>query len=255
MKLFKLHTNSIKIFCKCFIYIFIFIFNISIIFSLRKNKSELRFKLTTLESSKKQKLFSYKNNLSKNHSLANLNTNFTLTKILMKIYKKSNTPDNINLILKNNKILKNSTLNKLNITKSVKCNQTTINSIKIFNPLTPLEINQRAEFMLTNLTKYTKKVDTSIPSKNLNFRKETSSNNKIFIYSEKYIDISKLSDLCLETQCQWCDIKTGQICNLCKYGFFLHENKCYTICPKNYIADIYRRTCNPLDNTSKIILN
>lgn len=72
-------------------------------------------------------------------------------------------------------------------------------------------------------------------------------------YNANSVDISKMSYQCAEIGCEWCDKNNTKNCKQCKHGFFMYMSKCYTICPKEYIADIYSRTCTTLDNTSKFI--
>ena len=66
------------------------------------------------------------------------------------------------------------------------------------------------------------------------------------------VDMSKLSYQCAEIGCEWCDKGNLKNCKQCKYGFFMYMAKCYTICPKEYVADIFSRSCNVVDNTSNL---
>jgi len=71
-------------------------------------------------------------------------------------------------------------------------------------------------------------------------------------YNTNLVDMSKLSSQCAEIGCEWCDKANTKNCKQCKYGFFMYIGKCYTICPKEYVADIFQRSCIVLDNTSNI---
>ncbi len=77
-------------------------------------------------------------------------------------------------------------------------------------------------------------------------------NNISFIdHNLKTVDITKLRYNC-EIGCEMCEKDNSHNCKKCKYGFFMYFEKCYTICPKEFVADIYTRSCNVLDNTSNI---
>ena len=97
---------------------------------------------------------------------------------------------------------------------------------------------------------------------NVNLRTNANSNNNNFLNNlqnnfnnqnknSNSVDLSKLSYQCEEIGCEWCDKANTRNCKQCKNGFFMYMGKCYAICPKEYVADIYTRTCNVLDNTSK----
>lgn len=64
----------------------------------------------------------------------------------------------------------------------------------------------------------------------------------------KTVDMSKLSYKCGEIGCEWCEKANIKKCIQCKTGFFLLSNKCYAMCPKEFVADIYSRTCKTFDN-------
>ena len=68
------------------------------------------------------------------------------------------------------------------------------------------------------------------------------------LHSNKKFNFNELSNICTDIGCEWCcdDNK----CKICKLGYFLYQGKCYTICPKNYIADIFKRSCITLDSNS-----
>ena len=68
------------------------------------------------------------------------------------------------------------------------------------------------------------------------------------------INYKELTNNCLDLGCQWCDTTSKLVCSECHHGFFLYEGKCYTSCPNNYIADIFKKTCNVMTNTSRIFI-
>lgn len=93
---------------------------------------------------------------------------------------------------------------------------------------------------------------------NLRMNNFNNNNNKASTFinnNANLVDMSKLSYQCAEIGCEWCDKGNTKNCKQCKYGFFMYMGKCYTICPKEYVADIYTRSCNVLDNTSKFPFN
>jgi hypothetical protein len=67
------------------------------------------------------------------------------------------------------------------------------------------------------------------------------------------IDMSNLTNNCIELGCEWCTITNNLICKQCRHGYYLFDNKCYSVCPMNYVADIFKRVCHHVDITSKII--
>jgi hypothetical protein len=93
-------------------------------------------------------------------------------------------------------------------------------------------------------------IESNQISLNLRSNKQNHNQNNNFA---NVVDLSKLSYQCAEIGCEWCDKTNTKICKQCKTGFFLYNAKCYAVCPKEYIADIYTRSCTPLDNTSKFI--
>ena len=38
-------------------------------------------------------------------------------------------------------------------------------------------------------------------------------------------------------------------CNLCKEGYFLHDNLCDTVCPSKHFKNITARTCDDCHST------
>ena len=75
----------------------------------------------------------------------------------------------------------------------------------------------------------------------------------IISFHLKNLDLSKLKEQCGEVACELCDKNNINTCVSCKGGFFLFNNKCFAICPNDFIADIYTRTCRALDSTSKLL--
>ena len=148
-----------------------------------------------------------------------------------------------NIINKNisNKILLNKNKNftnnigKSQVEKNLTRNEILQNKI----PLLPSDFYERTEKMLP-LFRF--------------FRKINNANNlqQINNYNQNSPDISKLTYDCDEIGCEWCDKLNRNACTQCKYGYFKHMGNCFSICPKNYVANIYTRTCNVLDNTSNI---
>lgn len=58
----------------------------------------------------------------------------------------------------------------------------------------------------------------------------------------------------MDLGCEWCDMISKIQCKQCRHGYFLYNSNCYTVCPNHYVADIFKRTCNPLDSTSIFFL-
>ena len=63
----------------------------------------------------------------------------------------------------------------------------------------------------------------------------------------------ELSKECIEPFCGLCDKSTRKNCIQCLKGFYKFNNKCFNTCPKNYVADIFKRECHKLNERSKII--
>ena len=68
------------------------------------------------------------------------------------------------------------------------------------------------------------------------------------------LNTNHLSSDCLDLGCEWCDTASKAICHQCRHGFYNYNSKCYTVCPYNYIADIYKRKCSQKDTSSNICL-
>lgn len=49
----------------------------------------------------------------------------------------------------------------------------------------------------------------------------------------------------MDLGCQLCESSTALSCIDCRLGFFLHEQRCFTQCPINFVADIFKRKCIP----------
>ena len=64
------------------------------------------------------------------------------------------------------------------------------------------------------------------------------------------LNTNTLTSDCLDLGCEWCDSASKSICKQCRHGFFNYNSKCFTVCPNNYIADIYKRKCSVKDSTS-----
>ena len=67
------------------------------------------------------------------------------------------------------------------------------------------------------------------------------------------INIEDLTNKCATLECELCKKSTPFQCTKCVRGHFLFNNICYTVCPDNHIADVFRRRCIPLNNTSKVV--
>jgi hypothetical protein len=70
-------------------------------------------------------------------------------------------------------------------------------------------------------------------------------------YNDNY-NFNELSNICHDIGCEFC-CDNGLTCKRCKHGFFLYQGKCYTVCPKNYVADIFKRICSPFIINSKML--
>jgi len=57
--------------------------------------------------------------------------------------------------------------------------------------------------------------------------------------------IKNLMTSCMDIGCQFCESSTMLTCTQCKHGFFLQDKRCFTQCPKDFVADIFRRICVP----------
>jgi hypothetical protein len=64
------------------------------------------------------------------------------------------------------------------------------------------------------------------------------------------IDYKDLTNVCPDLGCDWCKLTNNAICMQCRHGYYAFNQQCYTVCPKDYVADIFRRTCNPLNINS-----
>lgn len=60
---------------------------------------------------------------------------------------------------------------------------------------------------------------------------------------------------CSEENCEKCWENLPNVCLHCKHGSFLYNNSCGNVCPQNYVADIYFRTCRVLIESSKFNTN
>jgi len=69
---------------------------------------------------------------------------------------------------------------------------------------------------------------------------------------QEIIDNKDLSNECSDLGCNWCDIKSRNYCYECRHGFFLFQESCYTVCPQNHYADIFKKKCIPIDSQSKL---
>jgi hypothetical protein len=69
------------------------------------------------------------------------------------------------------------------------------------------------------------------------------------------LDYTLLSNSCTDLGCKWCDLPSGSICSECHHGFYLYNGSCYTICPENYVADVFKNKCTPITVSSKLIFN
>jgi hypothetical protein len=70
--------------------------------------------------------------------------------------------------------------------------------------------------------------------------------------SENY-NIQETTKVCMNNEnmfCEICDKSTMKICHKCEKGFFKLKGKCFNTCPKNFVADIFRRECHPLNERS-----
>jgi hypothetical protein len=74
--------------------------------------------------------------------------------------------------------------------------------------------------------------------------------------SQSLADINdpNISKICTDNDtinCEMCDKETMKICYKCARGLYKLKDKCFITCPKNYVADIFRRECHPVSNRSK----
>lgn len=120
---------------------------------------------------------------------------------------------------------------------------------------TLFSINKRIESFIPIIinTRSSNNIESNIQ---VNLRTNNFNNNpqvtNFVNHNTNLVDMSQLSYECAEIGCEWCDKTNTKNCKQCKYGFFMYIGKCYTICPKEYVADIYTRSCTVLDNTSKL---
>jgi hypothetical protein len=94
------------------------------------------------------------------------------------------------------------------------------------------------------IEKAQKETSSRINNPQLPFKKD---NNRI-IDLKQMAEMINLTNNCQESSCQWCDINQLSICKQCKRGWLLYSDKCFTTCPKDSIADVFHRKCDPLDN-------
>lgn len=65
--------------------------------------------------------------------------------------------------------------------------------------------------------------------------------------------IDDLTNECSSSQCEVCLKSAPFNCKYCKRGFFLYNNQCYTVCPENYVSDIFKRRCCSLNHISNYL--
>ena len=70
--------------------------------------------------------------------------------------------------------------------------------------------------------------------------------------NSKHLNNLDYSTECTEKYCEFCDKLTRKTCIQCVKGFYMHMGMCYNTCPKNYIADIFKRECNRLNERSNL---
>lgn len=65
-----------------------------------------------------------------------------------------------------------------------------------------------------------------------------------------YLNKKDHSTDCIENYCEFCDKSTRKTCLQCIKGFYKQMGKCLNTCPKNYVADIFKRECHQLNEKS-----
>jgi len=196
--------------------------------SFKKNKYSYEKKLSNtnydVESSKINKEIIKDNGPIKNHS--EFTHDYEIEKHNIKTYKGSKNTEKKNFF--DNKNLKNNN-NYIENTNKRKNPFSNESSMELTLP--SIEIDNRH------------KIDYYYPY----FYK-----THILEYQE-VIDYKNLSNNCSDLGCNWCDASMRNICFECRHGFFLYQENCYTTCPQNHYADIFKKKCIPIDTQSKLI--
>lgn len=169
------------------------------------------------------------------------------------ILNKKQEKMNLNLNSKINTNIKSKENNKDNTKTTSKVNSK-INSKETPNPL-PNQIKIKSqEFPLPNLPSKILSLAT-LPEININ------NNHKIedfypYFMKTNLLDLYQYNDIksnfrtqdsiCLDPICEICDMTNKLNCLQCLPGNFLLNEKCYSACPINFIADVYQRKCIPI---------
>lgn len=72
-------------------------------------------------------------------------------------------------------------------------------------------------------------------------------------YSNLYNNFNDndISTVCSDIGCQNCSLSNAKFCKICKHGYFNYNNQCYSVCPQNFVANVFKRTCESLNINSK----
>ncbi len=89
-------------------------------------------------------------------------------------------------------------------------------------------------------------------NRNINFYYPYFFKNKMITYNNNYPSILLISK-CNDILCELCE-PNSLTCRKCKHGFYLNIDRCIDRCPINTVADIYKRTCNKIDESSIYII-
>ena len=69
--------------------------------------------------------------------------------------------------------------------------------------------------------------------------------------NKEKIEYKELSNKCFDLGCNWCNKNAKNSCYECRQGFFLFQNSCFTSCPINHYADIFKKKCFPINTQNQ----
>jgi hypothetical protein len=193
-----------------------------------------------------------KNKLKNSHRISNLNSE------LNSLNSNKETPIDVrsqNKMLKNNIKVFETDHSKINLQKNQNLNiknqninQTTNKNIhinRVQSPSGSIIKQESVEYILPSLA-----IDTS---HRIDYYYPYFYKTHVVDYYES-IDYKDLTNVCSDLGCDWCKITNSGVCMQCRHGYYAFNQQCYTICPKDHVADIFRRTCNPVNINSNSFL-